>query len=120
MTQFNNNFSNDGNGFIAEENENKNNIMPHQEERVLSHLTIKQICRGKNVDDDDNVLVIDNKVINQLMIMGTVMKIKHQQSHTVLLINDCTGRISVKFWNSDDNLMIKEKMDKLKFCLFVF
>ena len=116
-----NNFSNHNDGLFTEENENKNNnLSQNAQERTLSHLTIKQICLGQivsNNNGDDNLLMVDGKIVNQLMCYGTVLKIEHDLSHTVIILHDWTSRISVKFWNSDNNTLIKEKLDALKLSL---
>merc|ERR1711933_443376 len=96
------------------ENENSKEIKDDFEDKTLSHCTIKQLLTGKIRRGDseaDDALFVDGKRVHQLMLYGTVENIKHQSICTLVVLNDCTGRISIKFWHSDDNKVRAKKFE---------
>eukprot|EP01084_Bolivina_argentea_P277299 473360_1 len=87
-----------------------------EKNKSMSHLTIKQILTAPNpsVNEDNNLLYIDNRPVTQLFLYGTVEDIKQQSSHTLIILNDYTGKITLKFWNSVDNEAVNKKLEKLQ------
>eukprot|EP01084_Bolivina_argentea_P058620 107039_1 len=90
---------------MNEEKQHQPSLIFDIKNKTMSHLTVKQILNAPNpsITEDNNLLYIDNKPITQLFLYGTVETIKQQSSHTILTLNDYSGKITVKFWNSVDN-----------------
>ncbi len=101
---------------INEEKKSQDSLISDIKNKTMSHLTIKQILTAPNppITDDNNILYIDNKPITQLFIYGTVENIKQESSHTILLLNDYSGKIELRFWNSVDNKTVNQKLQILK------
>eukprot|EP01083_Nonionella_stella_P233153 821803_1 len=97
---------------MNEEKQHQPSLIFDIKNKTMSHLTVKQILNAPNpsITEDNNLLYIDNKPITQLFLYGTVETIKQQSSHTILTLNDYSGKITVKFWNSVDNNIVKKKI----------
>ena len=84
---------------------------------TLSHLTIKQIISAPEPENinQEKILKIDNKVVNQVMICGTIMEINHTQTLTNMTISDKSASIKIQFWTSNGD-QLQNKLLQLKFC----
>lgn len=84
---------------------------------ALAHLTIKQIMSAPEPEyiNQEKVLKINNKIVTQVMICGTIIHIDHKQTFTDITLSDGTASIKVKFWTSNEDPLQNELL-KLKFC----
>ena len=108
----------DGHGFIVEEEENLKVDIYDASKKALSHCTIKQLLRAPLTDSDHNSMMVDGKLVKDVMLYGTVQSIDEQNIHTMVMLHDYSGVLPIKFWGSLDNESVRNKLENLK-CVFL-
>jgi hypothetical protein len=81
--------------------------------RALLPVTIAQVLKAQQPETGDAKFQIDGKDFSQVKIVGQVMNVNLQATNASYLIDDGTGSISVKKWNSGDESAEKNESSGL-------
>jgi len=88
-------------------------------EQTLSPLTIKQIVEAEDPKFDES-LTINGRQVSQVSVVGVIVRIDVQSTHTSYVIEDGTSQILVKIWNSGESKNIQDRnLQNLKEQMYV-
>ena len=82
-------------------------------ERSLIPTTVKQILIQPSPGPDEP-FCIDGKPIHQISVIGILININPQSTHTLFTIDDQKAMIKCKLWSSDDDDIKQIEKDQLK------